>query len=120
MPAGDRAGPAGMGPMSGRAAGYCAGHGRPGYESLTPGRGFGRGRGFGNRARGGGGPGWRHWFRASGLPGWRRFGEWLDPYPTPDPDVEKQALRTQAEALQAELDWIRRRLGEFENPAAAE
>jgi hypothetical protein len=31
MPRGDRTGPAGMGPMTGRAAGYCAGYGTPGY-----------------------------------------------------------------------------------------
>jgi len=31
MPAGDRTGPAGFGPMTGRAAGYCAGYPVPGY-----------------------------------------------------------------------------------------
>jgi len=31
MPGGDRTGPAGMGPMTGRAAGYCAGYPVPGY-----------------------------------------------------------------------------------------
>ena len=31
MPRGDGSGPAGMGPMTGRAAGYCAGYGAPGY-----------------------------------------------------------------------------------------
>ena len=31
MPAGDRTGPSGMGPMTGRAAGYCAGNDMPGY-----------------------------------------------------------------------------------------
>ena len=34
MPFGDRTGPAGLGPMTGRAAGYCAGYGVPG--SLRP------------------------------------------------------------------------------------
>jgi len=55
MPRGDRTGPAGMGPMTGRAAGYCAGYDRPGFAN--PPAGFGRGRGFG---RGSGmGRGWR-------------------------------------------------------------
>lgn len=30
MPGGDRTGPMGMGPMTGRAAGRCAGYGAPG------------------------------------------------------------------------------------------
>lgn len=48
MPLGDRTGPAGMGPMTGRAAGYCAGYAIPGYMNPIPGRGwFGRGRGGG-------------------------------------------------------------------------
>lgn len=31
MPRGDRTGPAGLGPLTGRAAGYCAGHYVPGF-----------------------------------------------------------------------------------------
>lgn len=50
MPRGDRMGSAGMGPMSGRAAGHCAGFDGPGFANPGPGRG--RGRGFG-RGRGG-------------------------------------------------------------------
>ena len=56
MPAGDRTGPMGMGPRTGRAAGYCAGYDRPGYmNSYGGGYGWGRGRG---RGRGRGGYGW--------------------------------------------------------------
>jgi len=60
MPWGDGTGPAGYGPMTGRAAGYCAGFGMPGFANpYVPrmgmgwgyGRGFGRGMGFG-RGRG--------------------------------------------------------------------
>ena len=54
MPRGDRTGPAGMGPMTGRAAGYCAGYNVPGYMNpvgrrfgMGFGPGFGRGRGRG-------------------------------------------------------------------------
>ena len=58
MPGGDRTGPAGLGPMTGRAAGYGAGRPVPGYLSLVPRRGLwgwarGRGRGRG-KGRGGG------------------------------------------------------------------
>ena len=53
MPRGDRTGPAGMGPMTGRGMGYCAGYDRPGFASPAAGRSFGRGfgRSFG-RGRG--------------------------------------------------------------------
>ncbi len=43
MPAGDGTGPRSEGPMTGRAAGRCAGYPDPGY-STAPGRGGGRGR----------------------------------------------------------------------------
>jgi hypothetical protein len=49
MPRGDRTGPAGLGSMTGRGLGYCAGFDTPGY-TRTP--GFGRGLGLGY------GPGW--------------------------------------------------------------
>lgn len=47
MPRGDGTGPLGMGPMTGRGAGYCAGFRFPGYLNFG-GRslGFGRGRGY--------------------------------------------------------------------------
>ena len=44
MPAGDGTGPAGLGPMTGRAAGYCAGYPVAGYLNPMPRAGFGYGR----------------------------------------------------------------------------
>ena len=38
MPRGDGTGPAGMGPMTGRAAGFCAGYPVPGYMNPAVGR----------------------------------------------------------------------------------
>lgn len=123
MPRGDRTGPIGMGAMTGRGAGYCAGFGRAGYANPVPGRGLGRGlvqdryalgRGFG-----GGGRGWRHWYYAIGLPRWRRFGAYAAPYPKPDAETEKEALRTEAEALQSELDSVKKRLEELESKTPA-
>jgi hypothetical protein len=89
MPRGDRTGPAGLGPMTGRAAGFCTGYSVPGYMNPAWGRGRGRGfgffgrggRGFGNFGRGrGGGRGWRHWYYATGFPGWMRGGFGPGPY----------------------------------------
>ena len=55
---GDGTGPNGLGPMSGRGAGYCAGFNVPGYANpgVGAGRGFGAGRGLGRGfgRRGGG------------------------------------------------------------------
>jgi hypothetical protein len=59
MPGGDRTGPGGLGPRTGRGLGYCAGYDTPGYTK-GPGMGFGRGWGRG-RGRGYGrgyGRGW--------------------------------------------------------------
>ena len=55
MPCGDGTGPMGMGPMTGRGAGFCGGFGAPGFMNAAPGRGgmgFGRGRGRGAYACG--------------------------------------------------------------------
>jgi len=73
MPGGDGTGPMGMGPMTGRAAGYCAGSAVPGFMNAPGGRGLG-GRGFGGSGFGGrgGGRGWRNWYYATGLTGWQR------------------------------------------------
>lgn len=45
MPLGDRTGPNGFGPRTGRGLGYCSGYSTPGY--MTGGRGYGRGSGYG-------------------------------------------------------------------------
>jgi hypothetical protein len=110
MPRGDRTGPMGVGPMTGRAAGFCAGYPMPGYMNPMPGRRFGSGRG-------GGGRGWRHWFYATGLPGWARAGyapTWgVGPYAPPTPEQETEGLKAQAEWLKEQLEAINRRIEEL-------
>jgi hypothetical protein len=98
MPRGNRTGPAGMGPMTGRGLGYCAGYGAPGYANPAPGFGLGRDPGWR-----GGGRGWRHQYYATG-PGWRPM--------TTDEEVE--LLKHQAQVLQQELDAVAKRLVELE------
>jgi len=105
MPGGDRTGPQGLGPQTGRGTGFCAGAGMPGFAN----RGFGGGYGFG---RGGGGRGWRRWFHATGLPGWARWGGGFG-WPTTRsaaPGDERAFLEREAAALQDQLDAVRRRL----------
>jgi hypothetical protein len=59
--------------------------------------------------------------RNFGSGGWMRFGGddtpygYPGPYRQPDPDVEKQALASQARSLQAELDGVQKRLAALES-----
>jgi hypothetical protein len=47
MPRGDKTGPDGKGPKTGRGVGFCSGGEQPGFKNAGDGRGMGRGRGFG-------------------------------------------------------------------------
>ena len=126
MPRGDRTGPMGFGPMTGRGAGFCAGYTMPGYMNPLAGRGYG-GRGFG-----GGGRGWRNQFYATGLPGWARagmgvpaWGAGLYPYAAPGSPAmpagaEVAALKAQAGYLEQTLDALRQRIQTLESEAKAE
>ncbi len=46
MPRGDRMGPSGEGPTTGRGMGYCTGNEHPGFMNAISNRGRGYGRGF--------------------------------------------------------------------------
>jgi len=125
MPRGDGTGPMGMGPMTGRAAGYCAGYQVPGYANPVPGRGFGagfgRGRGVGfGRGMGfgfGRGFGW-------GFAGQGGYAPPYGGYPYPAygagyaPQVtqgqELNMLKTQAENFQNALSEIQKRIEELQ------
>ncbi len=71
MPRGDRTGPEGLGPETGRAAGYCSGCTMPGFMNPVGGGFDGVRRGISGRA--GRGRGNRNWYYATGLPGWERY-----------------------------------------------
>ncbi len=126
MPRGDGTGPMGLGPMTGRAAGYCAAYSIPGYANPMPGRGsFGFGRGWFGHS---GGRGWRHWYWTTGLPGWARaaygypaFGGGVYPYgPELGPKEEMDMLKSQAESLKEELGNIQRRMETLEKTQSQE
>ena len=69
MPGGDGTGPLGLGPKTGRSAGFCAGYSASGYTNSIPVRG-GFFRGFSGRGRG-----HRNWYYAIDLPGRARFNQ---------------------------------------------
>lgn len=106
--------------MTGRGAGYCAGYTMPEFGNQMPVRGFGMGSGGGRGFAGGGRDG-RNCFYATGMPGWMRFGGYGfggyaadNPAMGPDPEIEKQALKAQVNALESELEFIRKRLSGME------
>ena len=120
MPRGDGTGPAGMGPMTGRGAGYCAGYPAPGYMNPLPGRGlglgfrggWGRGAGFG-RGLGLGFRGGRGWGAGYGgaYPAYAPPNTYSQP---PTPAQEADMLKGQAEYFAGMLDDIKKRISELE------
>ena len=107
MPGGNGTGPNGMGPMTGRGAGYCSGSQAPGWSDAVAGRGAGAGFGAGRGRRMG--------LSAAGPAGRMRFRNFgVVPYRNPDPNSVRQALENQADSLQAELEIIKNRLRELE------
>jgi len=105
MPRGDRTGPVGQGPMTGRRAGYCAGFAAPGFAN---GGGWGQGLGQGWRR----GPGWGRGYGR----GWLGYtvpaysppapGNWPLGGPVMDSDSQLRALRSQAEQMRSMLSQI--------------
>ncbi|HDP97705.1 MAG TPA: hypothetical protein ENN22_00770 [bacterium] len=120
MPGGDRTGPLGMGPRTGRAAGFCVGSNVPGYANPVGGRGFFR---FGMGAMGRG-RGWRHWYHATGLPFWARSTSAAFPglqaqHPgSVSPEQELEMLKNQADNLKNALDEVNRRIEKHQKQSA--
>ncbi|HMA99367.1 MAG TPA: DUF5320 domain-containing protein [Spirochaetota bacterium] len=115
MPGGDRTGPAGMGPMTGRAAGYCAGYTAPGYVNPVPGAGYGYGRGRGwGRGRGFGFRGGVGTVPAGGAYPYTPAYNY-PAAPAMQPEQEASVLRDQAKALENNLKQINKRLQDLED-----
>lgn len=104
MPRGDRTGPMGAGPMSGRGAGWCTGFDRPGFANAGPRPGMGQGRR-------GGGRGWRNMYYATGMPGWVRPG--LTP-PAPAAGQPLADMKAQAAWLDGCLEELKKRIEAIE------
>ncbi|NQU04453.1 MAG: DUF5320 domain-containing protein [Calditrichaeota bacterium] len=119
MPYGDRTGPMGAGPMTGRGAGDCSGSIRP--DNMIPNRGFGFRAGFGG-GFGGRGRGHRNQYYATGLPGWARGGRFFRPEFDPQPteteysrDEEIKTLKSQSKVLENNLSALNKRIAELES-----
>ena len=114
MPGGDRTGPLGLGPRTGRALGICSGYPFPGYMSNAPGfrrglgRGFGRsfGRGYFGRGRG-------FWGRGLDNPYYRQSPYFMDIDPQQSKDNEKAYLEDTVKDLEEEIKHMRNRIQEL-------
>ena len=83
MSQGDGRGPAGEGPMTGRAMGFCAGYRMPGFTNRGQGCGMGRGRRFAYGGRN------------------------VSAYP------EKETLENEAAGLRMQLESLEKRISEL-------
>jgi len=94
MPGGDRTGPEGMGPMTGRRMGLCAGNEQSGNSY-----GFGRGfaRGFRGNQRGG-----RGFFSGRR---WNTFNN-----PMVDSESQKKAIENEVDALKKQISFLQAEL----------
>jgi len=103
MPRGDKTGPMGLGPKTGRGMGYCYGWPHPGYMHPM-GRGWGRGMG------------WRRgWGRGWGMgQGWKRPGWGYFPAQLPTAQEEKEILKEERELLEEELKLLREEMKAIE------
>ena len=103
MPGGDRTGPEGRGPMTGRRLGYCTGYQNPGYENPRYGLGRGFGRGYWGRGR-----------RFSYGPRYPDFYDNPNMYPQNiSKEEEKTYLEDTIKNLEEEIKLIRKRIEEI-------
>lgn len=110
MPRGDRTGPDGFGPRTGRGLGFCNEYASPGYAK-GPGRGMGRGYGRGCGRGFSRGPG-RGYGRG------QRFYDYApapfhDPYynEPATPEDEKKYLEEEMQILKERIEEVKDRLG---------
>ena len=118
MPSGNGTGPRGLGPMTGRGAGFCAGYSVPGYANPVGGRGYGMGLGRGSRMGRGFGRGFGRGRTGYGVPAWAGV---ADPYPanaalgpTLTAAQELEGLKQQADFLQNSLSQVSERIEQLE------
>jgi hypothetical protein len=101
MPGGDRTGPVGAGPMTGRRLGFCVGNDEPG-AFYSRGYGFGRGSGMGYRRGFGSRSGHRFMWHSEPVPVYEK-----------DPINEKKYLEREIEDLKEHLSILENRLSKL-------
>ncbi len=96
MPRGNQYGPRGMGPMSGRHMGFCAGYDMPGYAAM----------GYGPMRMG---------RRFGGMRGGMRYAAFEVPYPDDKPEEKMDMLRTRETWLEGQLSEVRQDISKIKS-----
>ncbi len=110
MPRGDRTGPNGMGSMTGRGAGFCAGNNAPGFTNAGGGRFFERGGGFGF------GRGFRGMMFSNMPQGrWNAYPPSPIPYGQVNPEQELDFMKQEAKAMEDHLQSLNQQMSEMES-----
>ena len=117
MPSGDRTGPRGLGSMTGRGLGYCAGYDSPGYTK-GPGMGLGRGWGGGRGLGYGRGRGWGYRVPIY-APVYTPYPSGIIPKITPENQLtmlkqEKEYLESEMNGIKSAMDDISKKIEELE------
>ena len=110
MPRGDGTGPDGLGPMTGRNAGYCAGYNGPGYANTGDGKGLGLARGFrGGRGSRGARP-------AKPPAGTVRRSRLAEPQVSEEKteEIELKNLKRTAEDLEDQMEAVKKRIQQLQ------
>jgi len=122
MPGGDRTGPGGLGPRTGRSLGYCAGYSTPGYtRGVGWGGGWGRGRGGGRGFGRGFGRGWGYGYRDPYYVPYAPAPVYAPSQPMSTSDnlnmlkQEKEYLESEMKGMQGAIEDISRRITELES-----
>lgn len=114
MPRGDRTGPMGEGPMSGKAQGLCAASSKQDQADYIPGFGWHGGRGRGRGPGSGGGRCRGQGFGGFGGGHGRRFHGDVAVPAEADPDQAMALLQERAEYLRQAQEEVSRRISELE------
>ncbi|MBN1382926.1 MAG: DUF5320 domain-containing protein [Deltaproteobacteria bacterium] len=103
MPRGNRTGPIGAGPRTGRGAAFCSGYDIPGFVHVAPVRFFGRG--------------WGERFFARGMGGWAR-GFWPSRFfssSVQNPDMEIDQLKQEVSFLERTISDLKSRMDDLKS-----
>jgi len=130
MPGGNRTGPAGRGPQTGRGLGYCSGYNSPGFNK-APGMGMGFGRGGGRGVGPGRGLAWRRGrgggrgYNAALYPPYAGIAPVYNPPTSWNPNIspenqvnmlkqEKEFLESEVSAISNALEEINKKISDLE------
>ena len=105
MPGGDRTGPIGQGPRTGRGLGFCSGNDVPGFTFPRGRFGFGRGLGRGFRGRGRG-----YWWNDPRDVNYAPYYPSNVSNPQMDREQEKTYLENIVKGLEEEIKQIKNRI----------